>query len=470
MTNRRPNIVFCTCDQLRAFETGCYGNPVIRTPHMDRIAAEGVRFEHGVSTFPVCMAARSVMLSGQYNRSCTGGVGNIAMRRPDGGNCFPQYPEHGRPHLREQTLPEALQAAGYYTAALGKWHIHSWPQDIGFDYYLIPRMNHCHSGQSFTENGGIEFVPPGYSVDYECDRLEELLKNRAKADEPFFLFYNISPPHCPVADAPQHYLDMYDPAAIPLRPNVDPNKPLQDHENSLKVYRWDFRYYNHRLPETMTLPEGYGVRELTAEYYGLTTWADDAIGRMLRALDANGLTENTIVIFTADHGDNLGSHTLVQKGGPNEESIRVPWLMRWPDGLPQDAVVTEQVAGLVDIAPTLLSLADVPVPDHFHGIDLAAVAKGNKAVTDRPYAIVETGGGVGLRAPDLLYYVPFEQGERRLADSPSQCFDLVNDPYEFKNLADTGTSLPDGVQKLDAQLRNWDASTPWMEGGWGGWR
>ena len=94
-----PNIILCMCDQLRAFEVGCYGNPVIRTPNLDRLAAEGVRFETAVTTYPVCMAARSVLLSGQYNRTCTGGVGNVATGQGEGRIYFPQYPFAGRPHL-----------------------------------------------------------------------------------------------------------------------------------------------------------------------------------------------------------------------------------------------------------------------------------------------------------------------------------------------------------------------------------
>src|SRR5512137_832836 len=212
-----PNIILCMCDQLRAFEVGCYGNPMIRTPNLDRLAAEGVRFETAVTTFPVCMAARSVTLSGQYNRTCTGGVGNVATGQGEGRIYFPQYPFAGRPHLKDRTLPEILHGLGYHTAAIGKWHIHTWPQDIGFDQYVIPRMNHAHTGQSFTENGGPEFMPDGYSVDYECDRVEAFLAEHAEADRPFFLFYNISPPHCPMSDAPEKYTTMYRPEEIPLR-------------------------------------------------------------------------------------------------------------------------------------------------------------------------------------------------------------------------------------------------------------
>ena len=161
------NIVICLCDQLRASEVGCYGNEVIQTPHIDALAETGMRFEHGVTNDPLCMPARSTVVSGQYARTCTGQLNNTSVlfdpkRGVAGGWMMPPYPEMGRPHLPDQTLPECLKAAGYHTAAIGKWHIHSWPHEVGFDEFVIPRTQHCHVGQHYTRDGGAEYVPPGY--------------------------------------------------------------------------------------------------------------------------------------------------------------------------------------------------------------------------------------------------------------------------------------------------------------------
>lgn len=455
-----PNIIVCTCDQLRAHEVGCYGNSVIRTPNIDRLAAEGVRFETGVTNYPVCLPARSVLISGQYNRTCTGGCGNVTVTGPENRWFFPQYPEHGRPHLKDPTLAEALQGAGYETATIGKWHIHSWPHDVGFDSYIIPRVNHCHVGQSFTENGGVEFVPEGYSVDYEAERLEPYLEARDDG-KPFFMYYNISPPHCPLADAPQKYLDMYDPEEIPIRPNVDLDTPVANQEHWFKIYRWDFRYYNHGLPETMQLPDGYTLKHLIAEYYGLTTWVDDTVGRMLATLDRTGLSEDTIVVFTSDHGDNLGSLGLVQKGGPNEEAIRVPLIVRWPRLGTPPGVNGTHVASLVDVAPTLLSLIGADIPQHFQGRDLAPLCRGQSS--DAPsHVFIETGGGIGIRTLTHMYFLPFKGDNHQLAERPSQFFDLVDDPYQQHNLAG-GDPLPAPAEELDDALRQWNAETPWMK-------
>ena len=461
MSPNRPNIILCTCDQLRAFETGCYGNPILLTPHIDRLAGAGVRFEHAVTTYPVCMAARSVLLSGQYNRTCTGGVGNVCTPAGDGRVYFPQYPYDGRPHLPQQTLPEALQQCDYHTAVIGKWHIHSWPQDIGFEHYLIPRVNHVHRGQSFIEDGGPEFVPPGFSVDYECERVESYLRQHAQDDRPFFLYYNISPPHCPLSDAPEKYLTLYRPEDIPLRPNVDLSQPLPDQEHWFKVYRWDYRYYNFHLPYTQALPEDYTLRRVIAEYYGLTTWVDDAVGRMLAALQEYGLEQDTLVIFTSDHGDYLGSHGRVQKGDLHEESVRIPLLLRWPGGLsPQ--VNRTQVAGLVDLAPTLLDLAGAPIPAHMQGRNLAGVLRGEAPALAEDYAIIETGAGVGIRSRTHLYGLPFEGESRRLSRTPHYFFDLEQDPYQLDNMAGTPAQAS-LARRLDDRLRAWDAVIPWME-------
>ncbi len=458
----KPNILVCTCDQLRAFEVGCYGNPVIRTPNLDRLARDGVRFDAAITNYPVCMAARSVLISGQFNRTCTGGVSNVSYGDESGNRHMPEYPAAGRPHLKQPTLAELLHDDGYHTAAIGKWHIHSWPHDIGFDDYVIPRVHHCHTGQSFTRNGGPEFVPPGYSVDFESDQVEEFLHAHQPDDAPFFLYYNISPPHCPVADAPEKYRTMYNPEDVPLRPNFDPES-IDNADHFMKIYRWDFRHYEWQLPYTQTLPEGYSMRHVIAEYYGMTTWMDEAVGRMLRALDDTGLADDTIVVFTSDHGDNLGSHGLIQKGGPNEESARIPMIWRGPQCDRQDAVVKSHVGSLVDVAPTLLSLAGSALPAHFQGRNLQPLLSDcGEENQPETAAFIETSGGAGIRTPTHLYYLPFVHGERGLADTPEQFYAVSEDPCQLDNLAGTDRDA-DTAAALDHRLRTWDAAVPWMD-------
>ena len=173
----RPNILLITCDQLQAAATGCYGNPDVQTPHIDALADSGIRFSHGISNAPVCMSARSVLLSGQYNRTCTGGMANVTYPAGKAGSYpMPEYPAPGRLHFPDATLPELLQAAGYQTAVIGKWHIYTWPDVIGFDHYVIPRTHHVHSAQHYVEDGKTEFVPAGWSIDFETERAIRYIK------------------------------------------------------------------------------------------------------------------------------------------------------------------------------------------------------------------------------------------------------------------------------------------------------
>ena len=152
--NHRPNIIICICDQLRAFEVGCYGNQVIHTPNIDRLARNGVRFEHAVSTDPVCMPARSSLISGQYARTCMGALGNASVPDEHSRPIVASWPLQDRVHLPDSTIAEQFKDAGYDTALIGKWHIHPAPEIVGFDYSLHPRVNHRHTGQDFVENGG----------------------------------------------------------------------------------------------------------------------------------------------------------------------------------------------------------------------------------------------------------------------------------------------------------------------------
>jgi choline-sulfatase len=257
---------------------------------------------------------------------------------------------------------------------------------------------------------------------------------------------------------------MYAPEAIPLRPNVDPDRPLRDQEHWFNIYRWDFRYYSFHLPYTEEMPEDFSLRHVIALYCGLTTWVDDTVGRMLGALEDAGLAENTVVIFTSDHGDNLGSHGLVQKGGPNEESIRVPLILRWPVIGRRGMTVRSRLASLVDLAPTLLSLAGLPVPGHVHGRDLAPLLRGERDAAAEPHAFFETGGGAGIRTVSHMYFLPFAGPDRLLADRPAQFYDLTADPYQMRNLAEA-EPLPEIAAELDSLLRAWDRATPWMAAG-----
>ena len=447
----KPNVVICMCDQLRAFEVGCYGNDVVRTPHIDELASRGTRFDLAVTNNPVCMAARSCLLTGQYSRTCQGFLGNY--RGPDDGEFeLPEYPEDARRFLQDPTLAEQLVAIGYETALFGKWHIQPAPYRLGFDYSLYPRVHHRHTQQTFVENRGEGEVVEGFSVDYEAQQVREYLDQIG--ERPFFLYYNISPPHMPLDDAPDKYLYMYRPDSVPLRPNVYLDGELPYDEHWFKIYLWDFLYYQERLPHTQTLPDGFDLRHLTARYYGMTTWVDEMVGKMMEGLRANGLDENTIVLFLSDHGDNLGSHHLFNKGKLIEESIRIPMIWTGP-GI-ASAVNEDQVAQIIDVMPTLIELCGGRVPDSAQGRVLAPILNGASECLEETDAFIETASGeIGLRTRDHLYGMQLDE-DGNPASGRDSFFDLGSDPFELNNLAALRQQM---ATTLRSRLSAWHGET-----------
>ncbi|HEY3340885.1 MAG TPA: sulfatase-like hydrolase/transferase [Anaerolineae bacterium] len=456
---KQPNVIICMCDQLRAFEVGCYGNPVIRTPHIDQLAREGVRFETAVTNNPVCMPARSCLLSGQYSRTCTGNLGNTIELNAQGQAYLPEYPSEIRTQLPGPTLAEQLKAVGYTTALIGKWHVQPAPHLVGFDQAVYPRVHHRYTGQTFVENDGAGAVVAGYSVEYEADRVAQYL--RAPREQPFFLFYNISPPHMPVGDAPAKYLTMYSPDEVPLRPNTIVDGRLAYDEHWFKIYLWDFLYYQEHLPYTRQLPPGFDLRHLTALYYGMTTWVDDMLGRMMAELQTNGLADNTIVVFISDHGDNLGSHHTFNKESLREESIRIPLIFHAPHRV-NPHVDQSHVAQIIDVMPTLLDLCGAELPATLQGRSLAPLLNGAQQTVGDRHAYIETSGGqIGVRTPTHLYGLQLGE-DRQPGTSTAWFYDLRDDPFEMNNLApqDAQAGL---TAELRARLLDWHQHTSWMK-------
>lgn len=208
---QRPNVLILFVDQLRWSELGCYGNPIIRTPALDRLASQGVRFTHAHANFPSCSPARSTLLSGRHARS----NGVYANQNEAGGTA--------RPSNRDTTLAEALAAAGYVTAMIGKWHLAPRPRTLGFQMSWLGGMGPGGDGYMrgpWKADGGIgeSHAFEGYTLLHQSDLAAEFL--RRHRDRPFLLYLTPSPPHMPIASLPEPYRSMYDPVKVPLRPNV----------------------------------------------------------------------------------------------------------------------------------------------------------------------------------------------------------------------------------------------------------
>lgn len=510
----KPNVIICFCDQLRAFEVGCYGSKSVKTPNIDAFAAQGVRFETACTNNPVCTPARSILLSGQYSRTCAGALGNCGEPEPE------------RAVFPNTTIAEAFKAAGYRTGLIGKWHMRPHPRTVGFDSAFFPHHSHRYTGQTYFDSDGSSRVIEGFAHEAELDELSRFLAR--EPGKPFFLYYNISQPHMPLADMPERYLRMYSPDRVSLRPNVFiDGKPAYD-ANWFAIYLWDYLYYDKHLPYTAKLPKCFNIRHLTSLYYGSVTWVDDQLGELMRRLAAAGLDEHTIVVFTADHGDNLGSHHLFNKGRLYEESIRIPMIYRWPGGLTppssapykggeaaspvyeggaaasspltkvgrvphppltkvgqvphppltkggqvphppltkggQGGVIHTQVTSLVDVMPTLLALAGVDVPDSVQGTDVSPVLRGEKQSVGENAAFIETTRGpVGIRTLTHLYGVDKATKNQRttaVTDDRYKFFDILRDPMQEHNLATEPSAVADGLRE---RVLRWDRETPWLE-------
>jgi len=467
----KPNIVLILCDQLRAFDVGCYGNPVIRTPHIDRLAREGVRFETAVTNNPVCTPARSCLLSGQYSRTCTGEVGNV-------GN---DPPATERTKLLDPTLADVLRANGYRTAAIGKWHLYPQPEPLGFEEACYPLAIHRYRQQRYWHRGNLGDPVPEFALEHEIGRVADYVA--ANRGEPFFLFCNIPLPHEPIgpADVPERYLTMYGKTEVPIRPNAWQDGRLVHSEHWFRVYTiWDYFWRmcpggcwgscegyptDFREYETDRMPDGFDLRDLTSLYYGAVTCTDDYVGRMMAILEQNRLLDNTIVVFVSDHGDNLGSHGLFNKDCLFEESIRIPLIVWYPPEIRSQAN-ERQIAQIIDVAPTLLDLLGLEPPASMQGRSLLPVLKRQCTELPDSAAFIETDQFffkrpcIGIRTPDHLYGARLADDWRAIDDDWG-FYDLSTDPYQMTDLAASAEHAAER-DALHTRLARWNEITPWL--------
>jgi len=381
-----PNIVFVFADQMRAHAMGCMGNEQVITPNLDRLASEGLLVTNAISAQPVCSPYRAHLLTGRYGH--TTAVIHNDIRLPDS----------------EVVISELVKKVGYATGYIGKWHLAGHrknPIDAtnrrGWDFWAVRNCSHAHSKPEYWLNNAEEPVRvPGWEPDVQTDLAVEFIKKNKEA--PFCLFLSFGPPHNPYK-APAEYVDMYEGKELKERPNVPDGRPS---------------YLKH--------------------YYAMTTSLDSCMGRISAALNEAGISEDTILVFSSDHGDMLGSQGHRLKQRPWEESINIPFILRYPrrvkKGQRRDWIVSS-----VDVMPTLLGLCGIPVPSEVQGLDYSATFTG-QSDTERDAAFlfnVHRGGGPGtdwrgIRTKDWVYAY-HAQGDWVM-------YDLKNDPYELNNLVD----------------------------------
>ncbi|MGH8019912.1 MAG: sulfatase family protein [Opitutaceae bacterium] len=406
-----PNIVFVLADQWRAQAFGFAGDPNVQTPNLDRFERESVNFTQAVSGMPVCTPARASLLTGQ--RPLTHGLFLNDLPLDPGA----------------VTLARELKAAGYDTACIGKWHIdgHGRSSFIprerrqGFDYWKVLECTHDYNHSAYYADGPEKLIWPGYDAEAQTRDAQAYLRDPARGEKPFLLWLAWGPPHNPYHTAPQKYRAIYDAAKIELRANVPP-------------------------------PASDAAREDLAGYYAHCTALDDCFGDLMRTLAETGLAENTIVVFTSDHGDMLGSHAQQKKQRPWEESVRVPMLWRLPRALD---IAPRRVTGTInteDVMPALLSLCGLQRPKSVEGLDFSGYLRGGPDPSGGATVIRcvapfgeysnERAGGREFRQLRTAHY-----SYVRDLDGPWLLYDHERDPFELDNLVNQP-----GHAKLQARL------------------
>lgn len=386
-STEHPNVVFVFADQMRAHAMGCMGNDQVITPNLDRLASEGLLVTNAISSQPVCTPYRAHLLTGRYGH--TTGVIHNDIRLPDS----------------EVVISELMKKQGYATGYIGKWHLSGYrrnPVDAksrrGWDFWAVRNCSHAHSKPEYWLNDATQPVRvPGWEPDVQTDLAVEFIKKNKEA--PFCLFLSFGPPHNPYK-APEKYVEMYEGKELKARPNV---------------------------------PDGNsGSLKRLEHYYAMTTSLDSCLGRISAALNEAGISEDTILVFSSDHGDMLGSQGHKLKQRPWEESINIPFILRYPRGV-RKGQRRDWIVSSVDVMPSLLGLCGIPVPSQVQGLDYSATFTG-QSNTERDAAFlfnVHRGGGPGtdwrgVRTKEWVYAYHV-QGAWVM-------YDLKNDPYELKNL------------------------------------
>ena len=398
---KKPNVVILVADQWRAQAVGFAGDPNVRTPNLDRLAACSVNVTNAISGCPVCSPFRASLLTGQ--RPLTHGV--FVNDVPLNTNAV--------------TIAKVLKNAGYDTACIGKWHVDGHGRNSfiprerrqGFDYWKVLECTHDYNNSEYFADTPEKLKWNGYDALAQTEDAKTYMTNHARDAKPFFLLLAWGPPHNPYETAPEEYRKIYNGKDLKLRPNV----PANDVDRA---------------------------RKDLAGYYAHCTALDKCVGDLWQTLKDAGIERDTIVLFTSDHGDMLWSQGNIRKQRPWDESIRIPLLIHYPAAFGDSGKKLGALVNAQDLMPTLLGLCNVKIPKTSEGIDYSKYFERGRgripdcALITCPVPFGEFTGKVGGREyrgirTERYTYV-------RDLNGPWLLYDNQTDPYQLTNLCNRG--------------------------------
>lgn len=441
----RPNVLFLICDDLNC-DLSCYGHPLVKSPNIDRLAQRGVRFQNAYCQYPLCGPSRASFMTGMYPDQTLVHRNAIYIR------------EHV-PNVK--TMSQMFRDAGYLATRIGKIYHYNVPKHIGtgghddpfsWDKTINPR------GRDVIEESKIFSLRPGSfggtlswlaaeGTDEEqtdgiaATEAESLLKQYGQTKQPFFLAVGLYRPHTPYV-APKKYFDLY-----PLDKIQVPQVP----EGYLKTLPEPARQSITRKKEQLNLEEDLAKQAIQA-YYASITFADAQLGRILDALDGSGLAENTVIVFTSDHGYHMGEHGHYQKTTLFENATHVPLIIAGP-GVKATGQTAKSPVEMIDFYPTLAELCGLKPPKTISGVSLVP-ALNDATATPREAAFSQYANGYSLRTPRYRYTEWGEDGSLG-----AELYDHQTDPKEMKNLAGskeyakTKEELSQQIRKRIAQAK-----------------
>ncbi len=365
-SGKHPNILWITGEGIPLKALSCYGSQLIQTPHIDRIANEGMRFENSFVTNALCAPSRATLLTGTYNH-LNGMISN-------GG-------EGAHFDASQETIAKIFKRNGYQTGMVGKWHLPANPGETGFDYFVFKRGA---GTQYYDPNGYLRNTTlgsneihkesyPGYTTDNMTDFAIEGMQ---QFKQPFFMMLQFFNDHRPFTP-PHKYEHIYDDVRI-----TEPGTFYDDYSHRAAPAREarmriaDMPDYNPPSDLTVRQHKQWNYQKFMAHFLGTMRSQNDNVGRLLDYLEKSGLADNTIVIYTADHGFFLGDHGWFDKRFMYEQAIRVPWMIRYPGHVKPGSVSKDWVVS-IDNAPTALDLAGLPVPEDMQGKSIAPLLNGS---------------------------------------------------------------------------------------------